>query len=203
MPVVATPVVPPYTPTPPGPGVVARPIGPTPPACRCSAADVRKIIDFDPSITDFTPFISAANQLVTEICANSIPPWGEGRQNAYRPQGEAAQPGQSYFNPYDQQRLATIETWLAAHFLAIRDPRYASERLGQAAATYTTQVGMNLSATPYGQQAAFLDTHGGLAWLDKHISQGKRGQVGIVHLGSNRAKYWGFPWRFYELFGNW
>lgn len=200
MPVTGTPVVPSYTASPPGPGVVATPIGPTPPACRCSAADVAAIIEIDPSILNLTPFILAANQLVTEICANTVPPFGQSRQNSYRPQGEAAQPGQAFYQTYDNDRLKAIETWLAAHFYAIRDPRFAAQTMGRQSATYQNQVGLNLSQTPYGQQAKILDTHGGLAWLDAHLSQGKRGQAGIVYLGSRRAKYQTYPWRFYQIF---
>lgn len=139
---------------------------------RATSADVQKIIDFDTSISDLEPFITAANELVTEICAST---------------GTA-------------ERLKLIETWLAAHFLAIRDPRYTSETIGQASASYAQNTGMNLSMTPYGQQAMLLDTKGGLAWLDKHISQGKRSRVGMIWLGTDqRTKVLNYPWRYIGL----
>lgn len=145
-------------------------------AYRITAADVESVINFDSSIEDLSPFIEAAEELVTEICA---------------PVG------------YSSDRLAIIEKWLAAHFLAIRDPRYQAETMGQASATYSTQVGLNMGLTPYGQQAQLLDTMGGLARLDKHISQGKRAQAGIVHLGSKSyGAYLSYPWRFFRFFSD-
>lgn len=136
--------------------------------------DVEAIIDFDPIISDITPFIAAADELVQEIC---VPV--------------------NYPSP---TRLFEIERWLAAHFLAIRDPRYQSETMGRASGSYVTgQPGMNLSATPYGQQVLLLDTAGGLARLDAHISRGKRATVGITHLGSCKAQMSDDAWRFYAL----
>lgn len=140
---------------------------------RATEAKVKGVIDFDPSIDDLLPFIAAANELVTELCA---------------PAG------------YTPTRLAIIETWLAAHFLAIRDPRYTSERMGAAGATMATQIGLNMALTPYGQNAQVLDTNGSLAWIDKHISQGKRAKVSIMYLGTPRP-YAQRQWRFYAFFG--
>lgn len=141
---------------------------------RIVAQDVINILDFDPSITNLDPFIAAAEELVTEICVPAA---------------------------YSVNRLAIIEAWLAAHFVAIRDPRYQSEGIGAANASYLQQGGLNLSQTPYGQQALILDTKGGLAKLDKHISQGKRAVAGIVHLGCNfrNLRWTNYPWRFFNL----
>lgn len=138
---------------------------------RVSPDDVRAIIDFDPAVTNLQPFIDAAEELVNEVCAST----------AY----------------YTEARLKIIETWLAAHFLAIRDPRYQSEGIGAANATVMAQVGFNLALTPFGQQAALLDSKGGLAWLDKHISQGKRAKVSITWLGT--CKPASPNYRFYSL----
>lgn len=143
-------------------------------AFRTSKDLVIKIMDFNPSIDDLDPFMDAANQLVTELCA---------------PAG------------YNAARLTSIETWLAAHFLAIRDPRYQSETIGAASATTAMQLGLNLGLTPFGQQAMFLDTNGSLAWIDKHISQGKRAKAGITWLGNKSMQRWnGYPWRFFSIF---
>lgn len=142
---------------------------------RIQPGAVKKIMEFDPYIEDLAPFIAVAEELVTEICA---------------PAG------------YTSDRLCLIETWLAAHFVAIRDPRYLSEQIGAANATIQSgQMGMNLSLTTYGQQAMLMDTKGGLAWLDKHISQGKRAKAGIVHLGNRSNRRWlDYPWRFFGGF---
>lgn len=145
---------------------------------RITEADVEGILDFDPSIEDLTPFIAAAEELVTQLSLTDC--------------GAA----------YSADRLRIIETWLAAHFLAIRDPRYQSETMGAASVTKALgQMGMNLGMTPYGQQAMLLDTCGWLAWLDKHISQGKRGKVSVLWLGTNQRSLVDFPWRFFGLFG--
>lgn len=149
---------------------------------RITPEDVEEIIDFDPSITDLWPFIAAAEELVTEICASTA----------------NIAPGRTPV-VYTANRLAIIETWLAAHFLAIRDPRYQSETISKASVSFQNQVGFNLRLTPYGQQAAMLDTNGGLSWLDQHISQGKRSRVGITWLGTRRDSRLTYQWRFFAL----
>jgi len=107
---------------------------------RTTAANVQKIISHDSAITDLDPFIDTANELVTEICGDS---------------------------GYTDTRLELIERWLAAHFLAIRDPRYESKKIGSAQGKYRSKVDFNLSLTHYGQQAQMLDTAGGLSTLSK------------------------------------
>ncbi len=134
-------------------------------AYRITDADVKAILNYDPSITDLTPFIAAADELVTELC-----------QNAW--QGPN----------YTEERLEIIETWLAAHFVSIRDPRYVSESMGAASVSTGMTLAQNLGLTSYGQQALLLDTNGGLAWIDKHKSQGKRSRVGITWLGTDMRK---------------
>lgn len=126
---------------------------------RITGEDITAIMDFAPSIRDLSPFIAAAEELVNELCVPAA---------------------------YTSQRLVIIETWLAAHFVAIRDPRYQSESNMGASASVQGQVGMNLALTTYGQQAMLLDTKGGLAYLDKHVTQGKRPHVGITYLGTCR-----------------
>lgn len=127
---------------------------------RTTANDVKAIIEVDSAaIPDLTPFITAANELVTEVCV----PLG-----------------------YTAARLAMIETWLAAHFYAIRDPRYASESAG-VSASYQHQVGLNLAVTTYGQQAMLLDTMGGLASLSKRAERGVKKRVGVTWLGTSRT----------------
>jgi hypothetical protein len=102
-------------------------------------------------------------------------------------------------------RLTIIETWLSAHFVAIRDPRYQAETMGAASATYINSPGPNLALTPYGQQAMLLDSTGNLAWFDKHVTQGKRAKVGITYLGTRnpyRTDGWlTYGWRFYQTLG--
>lgn len=62
-----------------------------------------------------------------------------------------------------EARLTQIETWLAAHFVAIRDQRAKSMSIsGEGSVTYQGETGMGLNATLYGQQAMMLDTSGTL-----------------------------------------
>lgn len=140
---------------------------------RITPADVEAIIDFDPAVTDLLPFIAAAEEMVTELCA-PVP-------------------------TYTANRLKIIETWLAAHFVAIRDPRYIEEHIGAASASVMNKVGFNLQLTPYGQQAMLLDTAGGLAYIDQHVAQGKRARASITWLGTRQNRWAAYPWRFFAL----
>ena len=127
-------------------------------AVRTTAEEIGKIIDLDETISDLDPFINAANELVNEYCA--------------------------VISTYTETRLTLIETWLAAHFYAIRDPRAASESVG-VGASYQYKVDLNLSVTTYGQQAMLLDTAGGLAALSKRSSEGqKKASFSIAWMGT-------------------
>lgn len=110
-------------------------------ANRVTDEMVAEIIDYDSTnITDLTPFINAAHEVVDGLLS------GEG---------------------YSSDLLTEIERWLAAHFLAIRDPRPKTEKTDGAATTYYGRDGLNLDATPYGQQAKVLDMNGVLASAGK------------------------------------
>ena len=132
------------------------------------------------------PFIAAANQLTT-FCAN-------------QPISPTA-PQQTAYSDYQLQML---ETWLAAHFTAMMEPsfRKTSENMGGASQSLMAAPGMNLSMTPFGQQALLIDLNGNLAYLDKHISQGHRSVPTIYYLGTNHNNLYGYggqPWRFMSL----
>lgn len=61
----------------------------------------------------------------------------------------------------------TIGTWLAAHFVAISDPRMDTLRRTQYGADYWGgDLGTGLLHTSWGQQAALLDVTGTLATCD-------------------------------------
>lgn len=124
---------------------------------RTTVKEVQKILDYDTDICNIDAFIDAANELVTEVCG---------------PAG------------YTEKRLKVIETWLTAHFIAVRDQRKASEGTGGASASYQTRVEMGLNVTVYGQQVLRLDTKGGLAALEHSIEQGGRRTVAITWLGT-------------------
>ena len=129
---------------------------------------VQAVIEVDttliPTATEMEPFITVANQLVTEFCTGTAGP----------------------ATAYTTARLAEIERWLAAHFYAIRDPRVASEAAGPVSASYQSQVGLGLDLTHYGQQAKLLDTNGGLAAHDAATKRGTSRRPVLFWLGNVR-----------------
>lgn len=139
----------------------------------CTKADVQAVISFTPTVTDFTPFIEAADLLVTSQCANQ--------------------------GVYSTANLRTIETWLAAHFLALQTPEFLSERLGDESYQTAFRMGLGLNLTRYGQMVKVLDYLGGLAYIDEHPAKGKRARPSITYLGSRRYDFGGRPNRFLGL----
>lgn len=130
---------------------------------RTTPVQVSSVIETDGGI-DLAPFISTANELVTECC------------------GDVG---------YTETRLELIERWLTAHFYAIRDPRAQSEKAGSVAASYAMKVDMHLQATQYGQQALTLDTNGGLAALNQRALKGKLAQASVKWLGTPKKGFRG------------
>jgi len=112
---------------------------------RTDSDQIAAICEVDSSIS-LTPFITVANELVTEVC------------------GEVG---------YTDDRLTQIETWLAAHFYCVRDPRAMSESVSGVSESKQMFTGPNLQATMYGQTAMALDTNGGLSRLSGNIQKGK------------------------------
>ena len=111
---------------------------------RVTSAEVREIIEVDSSLT-LTAFITVANLIVTERLS------GQG---------------------VGTTTLKEVERWLSAHFVAIRDPRAKTEKLGDAMATYYGDAtGSGLDATPYGQQAKTIDPTGNLGKAGKRKSK--------------------------------
>lgn len=117
-------------------------------AVRTTDEKVKEIIEVDTSIS-LTPFISIANDLVTECCTNLTV-------------------------DYTVAYLVKIETWLAAHFYSIRDMRTESERAGPVSEKFQSKVDVGFSTSHYGQAAMRLDYKGGLAGLDRKIRKGVR-----------------------------
>ena len=107
---------------------------------RVTESEVAAIIDYDDAITDLEPFITIANLIITEKMTGLS---------------------------LSAALLKELERWLAAHFVAVRDPRLTSEKIGDASVGLAVKVGMHLDATPYGQQVKVLDPTGTLANLGK------------------------------------
>lgn len=118
---------------------------------RTTPTLVKGIIEVDASI-DLAPFIAAANAMVTDIAVES---------------------------GHSSERLQLIETWLAAHFYTVRDPRVTSEKAGTVGASYQSAVDLNLATSHYGQMAMVLDSSG----LLRGESRAKR-RVGATWLGT-------------------
>lgn len=64
---------------------------------------------------------------------------------------------------YTSNRLAEIELWLAAHFVAVRDPAVSREKIGETDVQYHGKSDMGLKFTPFGQQVLVLEYKGKFA----------------------------------------
>jgi len=105
-------------------------------AVRVTATEVKEIIETSLSGAAISPFITVANLTVNQHLADK---------------------------GLDEALLKEIERWLAAHFVAIRDPVVKSSKLGDADDTFHGESAMWLDFTPYGQQVKILDPTGTLA----------------------------------------
>jgi len=105
---------------------------------RVTEEELRGVIKTSLTDDDIKRFIATANVVVDELLL-----------------GEA----------YSANLLKQIELWLAAHFLAVRDPRTSSDTIpGGPTLQYHGQTGIEgLKQTPYGTQVMILDHHGVLA----------------------------------------
>jgi hypothetical protein len=127
-------------------------------AVRTTDENVRAILEVDTSITDLTPFIAMANELVTECCgASSI--------------------------GYTATRLEMIERLLAAHFVCLRDMRALREKAGSVMEEKDTKLELGFNHTHHGQMALRMDTNGGLNALEESTKKGLRVPVSITWLG--------------------
>lgn len=103
--------------------------------------------DMDAVTDDLTPFMDAANILVTRLCA-----------------GAKKLDGTSYYADSD---LEMIERWLSCHFYKIPNPSDLVEQVSKdAQRTIESKVDLGLNVTRYGQMAKILDSAGGLASAD-------------------------------------
>ena len=105
-------------------------------AVRATDAGVKEIIEVEATIST-TPFIAVANNLINRTC------------------GAAG-------TTLSEADLTLIETWLAAHFYAIRESRTSSESADGVSDTFQSKVDLGLKLTHYGQMALVLDTTGKL-----------------------------------------
>jgi hypothetical protein len=127
---------------------------------RTTETELGLIVEIETG-ADVTPFIEAANELVTEFCSDS---------------------------DYSADRLTRIETWLAAHFYAMRYPLAASEKVDVISVNYQYKIGFMFHQTRYGQMALLLDTAGNLAALSKRIEEGDASEIVLEWLGGDASE---------------
>lgn len=114
---------------------------------RTSADRVSKIIDYDTElIPDIQPFINDASVMVDTLVATDA--------------------------SVSANVLELVERYLAAHFIAITDPRVATEQVGSLLTTYQYKLAQGLAITHYGSMAMFLDTSGRLSNWNNRVIEG-------------------------------
>lgn len=117
-------------------------------AVRTTSTLVEEIIEVTEGV-NLTPFISAASSLVDRIdkvLLDGVVTLSTGLSG----------------DPDDDAILTQIETWLAAHFYSMFDPRPTAEGAGSVNASYWASPDKNLYLSQYGQMALTLDTTGTL-----------------------------------------
>ena len=112
---------------------------------RVTGDEVKEIISTTLTAAQVTPFITAANIVVTAQLAST---------------------------DLASATLKEIERWFAAHLVYIRDPKLKQEKIGDATDTMALgTLGEGLKFTPYGQVVLTLDTTGNMANLGKRQSK--------------------------------
>ena len=109
-------------------------------ANRVTDEEVKEILDAKTTVGDTTPFITAANQIVTDRLV------GKGLST---------------------DQLKEIERWLAAHLTCSKEQQPGREKAGEAEATYRGKDGLGLDTSLYGQNVKLLDSSGTLSSLGK------------------------------------
>lgn len=122
---------------------------------RVTAAEVKEIVKVK-AAHDLTPFIAAANQLVTDCCTSF---------------------------DYSDDKLKRIEQWLSAHFYCIQYSRRLQEMVSGAQQTFQSKVDLYLRLTHYGQMAVLLDTELGLAALQNNAALARGVRKYLIWLG--------------------
>jgi len=118
---------------------------------------VEGIIEVDSDIS-LTPFIAAANSIVTQCCTDLD-------------------------TDYTDEDLQQIETWLAAHFYTVREGRVTEERVGPVSERKQSKVDLGFNTSHYGQMAMRLDFYGGLSALNNKILKGSYKTPSVSWLG--------------------
>lgn len=140
-------------------------------ALRTTQTLVEGILSWDEgTYPDATPFITVANELVTELCTNS---------------------------GYTDIRLELIERWLSAHFVQIADQALDMDEVDSLRTRFQSKVDLGLNQTKYGQQALRFDTKMNLALLDNRVKAAgakptyAQQPIGVWSIGGGRRCHGG------------
>lgn len=138
-------------------------------AIRTTPELVAGIIEVDEEIA-LTPFISAAAALVDRV-------------ESYAIENELLLDGAGTDDPTREEKLQQIETWLAAHFYTVRDPRPTSESARGVGSNYQSAVTYSLFTSHYGQHAMLLDETGVLQQISAGANGTRRKQAKVSWVG--------------------
>jgi len=106
---------------------------------------------------DLTPFIEAANGIVTQHCTNAA---------------------------FATTQLELIERWLSAHFYLIYNPARLSDRAAVVSKQIESRVDLGFDVTRHGQMAMRLDWSGALSALNEQAKKGAKMTAGVAWLGT-------------------
>lgn len=119
---------------------------------------VAKIIDYDTTlITSITSFINDASDLVEAVIGSSL----------------------------NDTMKEKVERYLAAHFIAITDPRIDSEKVKTLSTTYQFKLSDGLGITHYGTMAMAFDTSGKLSAWNQNVVKGNLQTPSVTWLGTS------------------
>lgn len=113
-------------------------------------------------ITNSTQFIQTANTLVTKFCST---------------------------DNYTVAELTQIETWLAAHFISVKQKIAREEKVDELTDRFEGVTKMHLQSSLYGQTAMTLDWAGGLSTWNLQAIKGSKRTAGFTYVGKTRDEY--------------
>jgi hypothetical protein len=125
-------------------------------ATRTTANAVSEIVKVK-SGDDLTPFIEAANSVVTKHCTDDA---------------------------FTTAELELVERWLSAHFYLVYKPAGLIERAGPVSKQIESRVDLGFDVTRHGQMAMRLDWSGALSALNEQAKKGAAMSVGVDWLGT-------------------
>lgn len=144
-------------------------------AVRTTSELVAEIIEVDEEIS-LAPFISAASSLVDRV-------------RDYAVKNDLLLDGEESGDKTREEKLREIETFLAAHFYTLREPREVTIGVGGAIQIENqSKVDLRLFTSHYGQMACALDETGTLERINSGKQVGYAKRVGVTWLGKTQEQ---------------